>query len=318
MGVQSKVAGVLMGSGVLLLTCGALTSRVSANDFLGECTTTAPVTCTIDEPEGNNPATHGTITVTRVGSVFTFTAALDLGVTLAAGSDPIQLCMAADTGQANPYSPTNANTCAGSHGDPTKFQAFPAVFDAASLLAAPDAPVWFALHVNVQDGEARTTYVIGNMAGGSTTTTTLATTTTLGTTTTLATTTALATTTTLATTTSGATTSTTAATTTTTEASTTTTTEEVSPTSLTSLPPTTTATTLGGTTTSTAPVPPTTIAARVLGVVFEAPAADPVVAELPRTGTSARTLLLGGAGFVCAGMWLLLLSLRRSPRGAHR
>jgi LPXTG-motif cell wall-anchored protein len=308
MSVQSKVAGVLVGSGVLLLTCGALTSRVEANDFEGECTTTSPATCVLDEPEGNDPATHGTITVVRVGSVFTFTPTLNAGVTLAAGADPIQLCMVADTGQANPYVPTSANTCAGIHGDPTKFQAFPVVYDAAALLATADAPAWFALHVNLQDGDARTTYVIGNViVGGGTTTTTGATTTTaLATTTT-----ALATTTTTqatTTTTQPATTTTTAATTTTSQPATTTTTAAA----------TTTTAAVGATTITSPRATTTTLAAQVLGVVFQAPVADPVVVELPRTGTSARTLLLGGALLLCAGVWLLLLSMRRTPRGAHR
>jgi LPXTG-motif cell wall-anchored protein len=304
MSVQSKVAGVLVGSGLLLLTCGALTSRVEANDFQGVCTTTSPITCDLDEPEGNDPATHGTVTVVRVGSIFTFTAVLDVGVTLS-GSDPIQLCMVADTGQANPYEPTDANTCAGIHGDAVSFQTFPVVYDAASLLATADAPVWFALHVNVQDGDSRTTYIVGNLGGVTTTTTGATTTTALATTTT-----ALATTTTQAstTTTQPVTTTTTAATTTTSQPATTTTTAAA----------TTTTVAVGGTTITSPRATATTLPAQVLGVVFEAPAADPVVVELPRTGTSARTLLLFGALLLCAGVWLLLLSMRRTPRGAHR
>lgn len=342
MGFQGKVAGSMVTSGVLLLMCGALGSRASANDFQGACTPASPATCTLDEPEGNDPATHGTINVVRVGSVFTFTPVLNAGVTLVAGADPIQLCMVADAGQANPYVPTNANTCAGSHGNPTKFQSFPAVFDAAALLSTADAPVWFALHVNVQDGDARTTYIVGGLGRATTTTTAAPTTTTIATTTTAGptTTTAAPTTTTLSTTTTAqvtttttttmaATTTTTApATTTTTDPGTTTTTQEVSPTSLTSVAPTTTTTTVApastttttgsGTTTTTDRGTTTTLGARVLGVVFEAPAADPAVVTLPRTGASPRALLIGGATLLCVGVWLLLLSMRRSPRGAHR
>jgi LPXTG-motif cell wall-anchored protein len=305
--LQSKMAGAMIGSGALLLVCGGIGSRASASGFQGLCDLTSPAVCTLDEPEGNDPATHGTITVVRLGSVFTFTSQLDPGATLSSGEDPIQLCMVADSGQPNPYVPTNANTCAG--GGTTKFQSFPAVYDAASLLAAPDAPVWFALHVNIQDGDSRTTYIVGTVSqGGPTTTTTVGvtTTTSLGATTT----TAQVTT----TTTQPATTTTTeAATTTTTEAATTTTGEVLS-TTLTSSAPTTTVLP----TTTTAGTTPTTIGARVLGVVFEAPVADPATVALPRTGTSPRALLLGGATLLCAGVWLLLLSSRRSHRGAHR
>jgi hypothetical protein len=372
MGLQSKVAAVLIGSGALLLVGGSLGTMASANAFQGVCPTTAPAVCTLDEPEGSNPATHGTITVTRAGSTFTFTAQLAVGASLAGRQDPIQLCVVADTGQADPWVPTNANSCAGIHGSPTPFQAFPVVFDAGPLLAAPGAPVWFALHVNIVDGESRTTYVVGTVDGGGGTTTTAAPTTTAGPTSTTAgvtttthrstTTTAAATTTTdpatttssvaatttstegtttsLATTTTGLATTTSAQPTTTTTRAATTTTD---PAPTTTTAPVTTTTTDPLTTTSEAPTTATTgpsttttravvgttitsgatttLGARVLGAVFtspEAATAAPVATTLPRTGLAARTLLLAGAGLLCLGVWLLLLSCRRSPRGAHR
>lgn len=295
---QRKALGALLASGALLLTSGALSNRAIANGFQGRCTTTSPATCTLDEPEGENPATHGTVTVTRSGWVFTFDAVFASGTTLSTGQDPIQLCLVADTGQPNPYSPTNANTCAGA--GTIKFQAFPAVYDAASLLATPDAPVFFAMHVNVQDGVNRTTYVIGSVNEAATTTTMVApttTTTVAPTTTTTTTTVALAAT----------------------VAPTTTTVAEAP------APAVLAATVIagsGGTTTTTAATTTTGAAtattrpAAVLGAVFEASTDTSPV--LPRTGSSPRVLLLLGSGLLLAGVVLLVLSSRRSPRGVHR
>lgn len=346
MGLQRKVAGMLLGGGALMIACSGFSPPASADGFLGECPTGSPTTCTLDEPEGNNPATHGTITVVRNGSVFTFTAQLSDGTSLATGPDPIQLCLVADTGQSNPYLPTDANTCAGRNGDPTKFQSFPVVFDAGSLLSTPDAPVFFALHVNIRDGGGiRTTYIVGaspvaGTASAPTTTTALAPTTTAQPTTTTAPTTTTPAPTTTTTTTPGptttapATTTTTAAVTTagtiTTQASTTTTNPGTSSTTA-AAPPITVGQVSGagalseagalsgaGTTTVTRPATTaTTAGARVLGATFTAPA-DTGAGTLPRTGMSPWSMLLTGTTLLCLGVILLMASSRRNARGAHR
>lgn len=52
--------------------------------------------------------------------------------------------------------------------------------------------------------------------------------------------------------------------------------------------------------------------------VFEAPEAVPAGNPLPGTGTSPQTLLLTGVTLLRLGVLLLLVSSRRSSRGAHR
>lgn len=154
--------------------------------FQGVCTSAVfPMTCTLDEPEGVNPATHGTITVARAGDVFTFTWTAPEGATLSPVDDAIKLCVVPKTDATNPFVPTNANTCVGP--EPLRFAAFPVVFDAGPVLAEAEATeLWFTLHVDILDGGARTTYVVGpGVAGatGTTTTSTSPTTTTSSTTT---------------------------------------------------------------------------------------------------------------------------------------
>lgn len=180
------VVGTLLS--VLSLWRPALADQPDAT-FQGECTsTTYPMTCTLDEPEGVNPATHGTITIDRTGDVYTFTWNPPEGASLAVADDAIKLCVLPKAGETNPYIPTDANTCVGS--DTLKYSAFPVVFDAGSLLAESDATdIWFALHVDIVDGDARTTYVVGPGVSTNGSTTTSSSTTSSTTTTTSATTT---------------------------------------------------------------------------------------------------------------------------------
>ena len=285
MGFESKCAGVMIASGALLLAGGAIGAQAAppANTFQGTCAGTSPAVCILDEPEGNNLATHGTITVTRTGAVFTFTAQLLDGAGLASGSEPIQLCMVpAEAGEPNPFVPTNANTCAGNHGSPTAYDQFPVVFDAASRLDAPDGDVWFALHVNIQDSGGRTTYVVGTVGGAGTTTTTTST---------------------LAPTTTSSiaptTTSTVAPTTTSTIALTTTST--VAPTTTSTVAPTTTSTiatttTLGATTTSSTLAPTTTSSTLAPTTTSSLPATTTTTDPEQTTTTSQATTTTTGGG----------------------
>jgi hypothetical protein len=164
--------------------------------FQGVCTSdTFPMTCTLDEPEGVNPATHGTITVARSGDVYTFTWNAPDGATLSKVDDAIKLCVVPKLGDTNPFVPTNANTCVGS--EALKYGAFPVVYDAGALLADSEATeVWFALHVDIVDGDERGTYIVGPAAVTNGATTTTSSTTTSSTTTSSTTTTTSATTTT--------------------------------------------------------------------------------------------------------------------------
>lgn len=187
-----RIAIPLIVIGLLLSVLSLWRPAVAAvpdGDFQGECTSaTYPMTCTLDEPEGANPATHGTITVERTGDVFTFTWDAPEGATLAVADDAIKLCVLPKTGDANPFVPTDANTCVGS--EALAFGAFPVVFDAGGLLAEAEATdLWFALHVDIVDGDARTTYIVGPGVVTTGTTTTSTSTTTSSTTTTSTTTT---------------------------------------------------------------------------------------------------------------------------------
>src|SRR3954470_23437188 len=74
--------------------------------FQGDCIGTASAgTCTLDEPEGNDPAVHGTVTYSVSGDVITFTI-------VTANITGVQICMQT-TG---PFDQA-ANSCAG-NGDP--------------------------------------------------------------------------------------------------------------------------------------------------------------------------------------------------------
>lgn len=85
-------------------------------------------------------------------------------------------------GDTNPFVPTDANTCVGA--EALAYGAFPVVYDAAALLAESEATdIWFALHVDIVDGDARTTYIVGPGGGSSSAATTTSSTTTSSTTT---------------------------------------------------------------------------------------------------------------------------------------
>src|SRR3954470_6220923 len=75
--------------------------------FQGDCVGTATAgTCVLDEPEGNDPAVHGTVTYTVSGDVITFTIVADGPIS------EVQICMQAS----GPFE-QQANSCAGAHGN---------------------------------------------------------------------------------------------------------------------------------------------------------------------------------------------------------
>lgn len=227
-GVTTSAIGVMLVVAAMLIPARA----TATNLYEGVCVGTLSAgTCVLDEPEGQDPATHGVVTYLRIGDVMTYTVVADDPVT------DVQICMQTSA----PFDQA-ANACAGIHG---YHVAYTSVLDVYSVDLqdegfADDDPLYWTLHV-VAGG--RTLQVIASefTDPGATTTTTEATTTTtdLGTTTT----TEPATT----TTTADSTTTTEAPTTTTTEAPTTTTTE--APTTTTTVAPTTTTTDATTTTT---------------------------------------------------------------------
>lgn len=222
------------------------------SQFEGWCVGTVSAgTCVLDEPEGQDPSTQGTVTYVRVGNVMTYTILADDKIT------DVQICMQTS----GPFEQA-ANACAGVHGFHVAYTNVVNVYtvDIASAGLADADPLWWTLHV-VAGG--RTLQVMPKEFQVPTTTTLAPTTTTIPETTTTVpeTTTTVPETT---TTTAGVTTTTVPVTTTTTIPPTTTT---VPPTT-TTVPPTTT--TVPATTTTTDPgVTTTTVPATTTTVVNE-------------------------------------------------
>jgi hypothetical protein len=253
------------------------------NTFQGTCVGTASAgVCVLDEPEGNDPAVHGTVAYARAGDLMAFTInALD-------NIQDVQICM----DSTGPFA-IAANACAGDHGHHVAFSVAGSVYtvDLDDEGFATTDPLYWTLHV-VAGG--RTLQVMSPDQAPpptTTTTTTIApTTTTTG---------APTTTTTIAPT----TTTTEAPTTTTTVAPTTTTTE--APTTTTTVPVTTTTTDPGtttttvGLTTTTAPVNPTTTTTLPTQVLGE---------TLSRTGGIQWWVLVAGAILLLIGACMLLSS----------
>lgn len=132
-----------------------------AYEFQGTCIgTEAAGTCVLDEPEGKDPAVHGTVTYLFANNLATFTVA-----PLAPISE-MQICMQTS----GPFA-QGANVCAGSHGNHVAFTQLGNVYAvdlaAAGFGAAPR--VYWTLHV-VSGG--RTLQVNGTFDRIVTTTTT--------------------------------------------------------------------------------------------------------------------------------------------------
>src|SRR5207248_1454105 len=92
---------------VLSFMLPAASAAVNPN-FLGTCTgTVSSGTCTLDEPEGNDPSTQGTATYLLTGDVLAFT----IDPSEASPTD-VQICMQTS----GPFD-VGANVCAGIHGN---------------------------------------------------------------------------------------------------------------------------------------------------------------------------------------------------------
>src|SRR5438270_13133719 len=206
--VGFRAGAALSAMGLVALVLSIMLPAASASpnpNFQGACSgTVASGTCVLDEPEGNDPSTQGTVTYALTGDVLAFTIDADDPVT------EVQICMQTS----GPFD-VAANACAGIHGNHVTFTQVGDVYSVdldANGFSDPSVVFW-TLHV-VAGG--RTLQVTGPGDGSETTTTTEAPTTT----------------------TTEAPTTTTEAPTTTTEALTTTTTE--APTTTTEAPTTTT------------------------------------------------------------------------------
>jgi LPXTG-motif cell wall-anchored protein len=159
-----------VGAGVLLWAMAPVPAAEAAGPaFVGYCTPdgAAPEdsTCTLDEPEGKNPDTYGTVVVDRTISGAVDTLSLDLPA--GTNATEVQICLTlVSAAPANPYVPTSANSCAGNDPDrayQSNSPADPVVVDVAAFFAGDTNytagdPVWFTAHVNSQ---GRTLYVTG-------------------------------------------------------------------------------------------------------------------------------------------------------------
>ena len=329
---RTRAGLALLAVGVVTIVASFLAPSAGAApnpNYQGDCVGTATSgTCVLDEPEGNDPAVHGTVIYNVSGDVITFTINALGNVT------GVQICMQTS----GPFDQA-ANSCAGA-GDPqvtyTQNGNQYSVDFSDNGFNDPAAVFW-AVHVNIP-GRTLLVRGPGSLTQSTTTTTT---------------------TTTAPTTTSTSTTTTAPTTTTTTTAPTTTTTAPTTTTTTTATRNTTTTTaapgggSVGGNTATTTTAPPTgggppatNAAPQVLGEVVTnpdvapeprpdpavAPAASPAPAgqaapvveaeqvnaqTLPRTGADpVPLLLLAGVCLVMGG--LVLLAGRPPKRHATR
>lgn len=162
------LGALLAGIGVIALPAAPVHAAGPA--FVGYCTPDAANpqdgSCTLDEPEGKNPATYGTVTYDRTVSGASDTLSFDRPNTFTATEVQICLTLVADS-PASPYVPTSANTCAGNSPDRAYSSSSPpdpVVVDVDAFFAGnsnytPGAALWFTVHIN---GEGRTMYVTGS------------------------------------------------------------------------------------------------------------------------------------------------------------
>jgi hypothetical protein len=306
-GVICCAVGVLLASAALLMPAGAS----PGNQFQGICVGTMNAgTCVLDEPEGQDPATHGTVTYLRVGDMLTFTIQ---------SADPIsevQICMQAS----GPFAQA-ANACAGIHGYHVAFTNLLNVYSVDLKDEGFDAtdPLYWTLHV-VAGG--RTLQVMPNAYQSPTTTTTTAstTTTTIPPTTTTAstTTTTIPPTTTTASTTTTSTTTTTIPPTTTTLPGTTTTQPEGTTTTVTNetttTVPETTTTTEPAVTTTTLPSTTTSVQGGQIDNTTTTTSGSQVLGEtLARTGGPRGITMLSGLALMLLGAVIISLSRYGQP-----
>jgi hypothetical protein len=265
-GFLAGVTLTAMGLVALVLSVMLPAANAAVNpNFQGTCTGTASSgTCTLDEPEGNDPSTQGTVTYQLTGDVLAFTIDASEGT-----PTDVQICMQTS----GPFD-VGANVCAGIHGNHVTYVQVGDVYsvDLGDNGFSDPSTVFWTLHV-VANG--RTLQVNGPGTGEEPTTTTEA-----------------------PTTTTEAPTTTTEEPTTTTEAPTTTTEE---PTTTTEEPTTTTvrAAVAAATATTT-----TTIPTQVLGEQFTQPSPTVAFTGSNNAGWLAKTgalllliglLVLGGA-----------------------
>jgi hypothetical protein len=168
---------------VLGLAVGAIGGPVPAigqtDTFQGDdCTPTAAGegVCTIDEPEGTNPDTYGTVTYQRTTTPDDDRIVFDVDLQDPDGTEAptlreMQICIQrADGRETNPYTPARANSCAGQSADRVYVDeeapiGEPVTIDLDEVLGngfTLGEKIFFAVHMTIDDdGESRTVMVTG-------------------------------------------------------------------------------------------------------------------------------------------------------------
>lgn len=173
-GVGIAAAGLVLLALAPIVPGPAKAAGTKPPVFVGYCTPDAvrpeDGTCTLDEPEGQNPDTYGTVAYDRTVAGAQDELSFDLPTGL--GATEVQVCLTLrSTSAVNPYVPTDANTCAGSSPDrayQSNSPPDPVVVDLDAFFGsvggyAPGDAVWFTVHV-VAGG--RTLAVTGGSAPG--------------------------------------------------------------------------------------------------------------------------------------------------------
>src|SRR5438270_4642040 len=162
--VGFRAGAALSAMGLVALVLSIMLPAASASpnpNFQGACSgTVASGTCVLDEPEGNDPSTQGTVTYALTGDVLAFTIDADDPVT------EVQICMQTS----GPFD-VAANACAGIHGNHVTFTQVGDVYsvDLGDNGFSDPSAVFWTLHV-VAGG--RTLQVTGPGEGEAPTTTT--------------------------------------------------------------------------------------------------------------------------------------------------
>lgn len=177
---RALAAAVLVVAGLTAgVTGGPPPASGQTNNFQGdacESTGTGEGVCVIDEPEGNNPETYGSVTFDRTTTADDDRIVFDVALQDPDGGDPptlqeIQICIQpADGREMNPYTPARANSCAGRSDDRVYVDedapiTEPVTIDLDEALGdgfTSGEKIFFAVHMTIDDdGTSRTVMVTG-------------------------------------------------------------------------------------------------------------------------------------------------------------
>lgn len=149
--------GVVIGSVGLVV---GLNQVPSSATFAGGCTDPAASSgsCTIAEPAGDNPATHGTVTYRLVGSSLRFDFAPVEDITA------MVVCVVVNANQAHPFIPTTPTSCTDTSSSKRYDGTYqdPYTYDLTTLAGwNTGQSVYFAIGL---EQAARTTYAVGGVS----------------------------------------------------------------------------------------------------------------------------------------------------------